>query len=118
MTDMAALAARYPTVAADLQAAGLTATQHDAYRVALISALVGRGTPKAAGVADPHSVLAQNMEFLRTHMDEVRTLARAGIRDPEHVGLNGGVIAYGWSLEHWLPEDVNAVGPMGIWRTP
>jgi len=38
MTDMAGLAAQYPTVAADLKAAGLTAAQQDAYRIALVSA--------------------------------------------------------------------------------
>jgi predicted esterase len=41
MTDMPALAATYPSVAADLEAAGLTAQQHEAYRVALLSANVG-----------------------------------------------------------------------------
>ena len=40
MVDMSALAARYPSVAADLKQAGLTAKQHDAYRVALLSAQI------------------------------------------------------------------------------
>jgi hypothetical protein len=38
MVDMVALAAQSPSVAADLQTAGFTAQQHDAYRVALTSA--------------------------------------------------------------------------------
>jgi len=36
MTDMAALAAQYPSVAADLKNAGLTADEHDAYRMSLL----------------------------------------------------------------------------------
>src|SRR5881394_1430623 len=39
MVDIAALAAQYPSVAADLKKAGLTAAQHEAYRVALASAV-------------------------------------------------------------------------------
>jgi hypothetical protein len=38
MVDMAALAAQYPSVAWALQVAGLTAQQHDTYRIALVSA--------------------------------------------------------------------------------
>ena len=37
MVDMPALAAQYPSVAADLKAAGLTAQQHEAYRIALLN---------------------------------------------------------------------------------
>jgi len=36
MTDMAALAAKYPSVAADLKKAELTASGHDAYRISLL----------------------------------------------------------------------------------
>lgn len=40
MTDMPALAAQFPTVAADLRAAGLTPKEHDSYRVALLSRML------------------------------------------------------------------------------
>src|SRR5438128_4254301 len=38
MTDLPALAAQYPTVAADLKAAELTASEAEAYRIAFLSA--------------------------------------------------------------------------------
>jgi len=44
MMDMPALASKYPSVAADLKEAGLTAQEHDTYRVALVSAVIGNFT--------------------------------------------------------------------------
>jgi hypothetical protein len=40
MADVPMLAAQYPSVAADLKAAGLTAEQHDQYRLAFLSAVI------------------------------------------------------------------------------
>lgn len=73
MVDMAALAAQYPSVAADLAKAGLTAQQHEACRVALISAIVaakGRGANAVAeepDPLDPNSVLTKNVAFMMIH---------------------------------------------------
>ncbi len=75
IVDMPALAARYPSVAAALQAAGLTARQHDAYRVALISASVTGGIKRTrVGPLDPASALGKNIEFLYTHSDALAPL--------------------------------------------
>ena len=52
MADIPALAAKYPSVAADLQAAGLTAEQHEVYRVALLSAY--SGIPRSRPTVMPH----------------------------------------------------------------
>jgi hypothetical protein len=88
MVDMPALAARYPSVAADLNAAGLTAQEHDAYRAALASAAIILDTRDSAGPtnlptalskmvvgSDPHlpvlpgSVTERNVEFMMQHDD-------------------------------------------------
>jgi len=87
MVDMAALAAAVPSVAAKLKAAGLTAQQHDAYRMALLSAIflavaqnpaipTGRRLPLPV---DPTSVLGQNVAFVLAHPDEVLVLEQTGI---------------------------------------
>lgn len=97
MVDMAALAAKYPSVSAGLKKAGLTARQHDAYRVALISASVARDvthkvspTDSAAAVkyhtfiewrntpvivVEATSVLGKNMAFMEAHSNELEALA-------------------------------------------
>jgi predicted esterase len=72
--DLAALAAQYPTVAADLKAAGLTAQQQDAYRIALLSAASTAKLKDQVGRLAPASVLAKNIAFLREHPDEVKAL--------------------------------------------
>jgi hypothetical protein len=69
ITDMSALAAKYPSVAADLKQAGLTGQQHDAYRVALLSAMVLQGAGDGAGAVDPNSTAAKNLAFLDAHQD-------------------------------------------------
>lgn len=94
MVDMAALATQYPSVTAALNQAGLTARQHDAYRLALFSALLflsqgqlGAGKLWASPgitVTKGDSVLpalkgdealAKNIAFLVAHPDEVQALA-------------------------------------------
>jgi hypothetical protein len=79
MVDMAALAAAYPSVAANLKAAGLTAKEHDAYRVALASAraLKHSAGEKARGALDPTSVQAKNLAFMDAHPDEFQALEDA-----------------------------------------
>ena len=81
MVDMPALAARQPSVAAALQAAGLTAQQHDAYRVALASAkLTGLGEQGGEPDArswrvEPTSTLGKNVAFVHAHPDETAAFA-------------------------------------------
>lgn len=104
MVDISALAARYASVAAALAKAGLTAPQHEAYRVALISARVAASlaaerirdmnTPAAianltankgvnlgdlVGRWDTSSVQAKNVAFLNAHADEVQALEATGM---------------------------------------
>ena len=54
MTDMRLLAKQFPSVAADLEAAGLTVQQHEAYRVALISARIANYTVHGPVAHGPH----------------------------------------------------------------
>ena len=98
MTDMVKLAAHYPAASAALQAAGLSAAQHDAYRAALVSARAtwrfrdlppenanallqneGLGDyplppPPQALAPDPASVLGRNVAFLEAHRAEADAL--------------------------------------------
>jgi dienelactone hydrolase len=95
MTDMVALAKASPSVAADLQAAGLTAAQEDAYRVAILRVGFARASGMVPGIPDPydtkvgqdlpftpiapHSVLAQNLAFRAAHSAEFAALAATGM---------------------------------------
>ena len=117
MVDMPTFAAHMPAVAADLKAAGLTAAQHDAYRLAMLSALIMVHAPKTLAALDPQSVVAQNVAFLQAYPDEVKALAWAGIQKQEGMWESGGLVG-GWSQWTGRPEGQRAVGPMGIWRTP
>jgi predicted esterase len=76
--DMPALAAAYPSVAADLKAAGLTAVQEDAYRRALLRVKLtdlgrqepdGNMTPDAVPMVSiaQKSVLEKNLAFRAAH---------------------------------------------------
>jgi hypothetical protein len=112
ITDMSALAAKYPSVAADLKKAGLTAKQHDAYRVALISAQVSKMAGSYAGIVDTASVLAKNVEFFNAHPDEFKTLETAGIAQPDKVSEVNRTA----TIKN--PKLADSYGAMGIWRTP
>jgi hypothetical protein len=72
LVDMPALAAQYPSVAAALKQAGLTAQQHDAYRIALISGIVTKA--ELAGAVEPTSVVGKNIAFLGAHQEELKAL--------------------------------------------
>ena len=95
--DIAAMAAAFPSVAADLQAAGLTAAQEDAYRNALLRV----GFVRMSGLADhsivdrlddPHlgsplpsppiseaSALGKNLAFRKSHEAEFSALAKTAM---------------------------------------
>jgi hypothetical protein len=94
--DMPALAAAYPSVAADLRAAGLTAVQEDAYRRALLRArlaVLGRQAPTGDMAPDtvpmvsvtPESVLGKNLAFQAVHATELAALEHTGVWTVENV---------------------------------
>jgi hypothetical protein len=93
MTDMSALAAQYPSVAADLQAAGLSVQQENAYRLAMFRALCAREVEKALRgpnsmelgknipfpLIAPNSVLGKNIAALQAYQAEFSALDKTGI---------------------------------------
>lgn len=78
-TDMIALAKRYPSVTADLHAAGLTAPQEEAYRAALIRVECAGMSPRATGEISPASVLGRNFAFWKTHAPAFTALENTGM---------------------------------------
>jgi predicted esterase len=78
-TDMVALAAQYPSVAADLKAAGLTAQQEEAYRAAIIRVGLTREAGKAAGTITPGSILEKNLAFRESHEAAFAALGKTGM---------------------------------------
>jgi predicted esterase len=79
MMDMAAMAAKYPAVAADLKQAGLTAAEEEAYRAALISAKATANASDFAGNVAPGSVLGKNVEFLNAQAAALDALDQTGM---------------------------------------
>ena len=88
MVDIAALAAKHPSVARALQEVGLSAQQHEAYRVALVSAHVMMPFDKLRAESPirtfikpvaPTSVLAKNLAFMQAHPDELKALEATGM---------------------------------------
>jgi len=78
MVDIPALAARYPSVAADLQQAGLTTRKEEEYRAALLSAGATMRADSAggAGTVKATSVLGNNVAFLRAHLAAFEALKK------------------------------------------
>lgn len=77
--DLVALAKKYPVVTMDLQAAGLTARDYTATRLALVSALLGETLHSVW--QDPQGstgVLQQNMAFVTAHPDMIDSLQSGG----------------------------------------
>lgn len=112
LTDLAALAAQYPSVAADLQQAGLTAQQHDAYRVALISTRIAAIAKDLLGPLEATSVLAKNLAFYEAHPDELEALEKAGQSERSDEAFAGG------GSKSIYPNAVDAAGSIGMWGTP
>ena len=79
MVAMPALAAQYPSVVAALKAAGLTAEQPDAYRLALISTSVARQAGKLDSTLAPTSVLGENIAFMKAHRNAFKLLGATGM---------------------------------------
>ncbi len=115
MMDMPALAAKYPSIAAALKAAGLTAEQHDAYRVAILSALLTKNIGEVAGVVDDASPLAKNLAFLEDHPDELEALETAGVKTPELMHRIGMDLPLSPSMDAEVQAKKYA---LGIWYTP
>jgi hypothetical protein len=78
-TNMIALAAKYPTVAADLAAVGLTARQEDAYRDAVIRVVFTHLAGKLAGPIRTGSVLEKNLAFLAAQPKAFDAIAHTGM---------------------------------------
>jgi hypothetical protein len=80
--DTPALAAQYPSVQTALRVAGLTATQADAYRRALIVAAANYapwpGGPHVPPVAAA-SRLGRNVAFLQAHKEALKVLGATGM---------------------------------------
>jgi hypothetical protein len=113
LMDLAALAAQYPSVAADLAQASLTAEQHDVARVALLSAMATSVAGEGVAAAAAGSVVTQNLAFFDAHQDKIDELGTTGIANPED----------GDGLEEMAkrqgsPAGADSFGPLGFWRTP
>jgi hypothetical protein len=81
---ISAIADKYPSVAADLKQAGLTAPQFNGYYMALVSAL-NTQTELAQYPADsvgPTPVEQQNIAFIKAHLKEVTALKSNGLYLP------------------------------------
>ena len=88
VVDMIAMAAKYPSVAADLKQAGLTAAQWEGYRQALFDADV---TQQAGGGDVPaNSALEKNIAFLKGHEKELAALKATGMWFPQAQQGGGG----------------------------
>jgi hypothetical protein len=77
--DMPALAAKYPSVAADLQQAGLTAQQEDAYRAAIVRVGFALEAGTTTGPIAETSVLGKNLAFRNTHDAEFKKLEKTSM---------------------------------------
>lgn len=115
MMEMPALAAKYPSIAASLKAAGLTAEQHDVYRVALLSALLTDNIGSVAGEIADTSVLAKNIAFMKEHPDEFETLEKAGVKTPELMHQIGMDLPLSLEMD---AEEQSKKYSLGIWYTP
>lgn len=87
MTDMPALAAKAPSVAAALKEAGLTPEEHDAYRIALTLARLTVAGERARGTSklfcciervEATSVLGKNAAFYDAHPKELQAFRTGG----------------------------------------
>ena len=76
--DIVALATKYPSIAADLKQAGLTAPQWEAYRNAILGASYTAQAAKRKGVTPAlTSAVGKNVAFLKTHQTTLNKLDRA-----------------------------------------
>lgn len=115
MMDMPSLAARQRSVAAALTAAGLTAAQHDAYRVALLSAVLMDAAGSVVDAAADTSAMAQNVTFVQEHREALAMLAQAGVQQPNAIG------GYGIDIPFLASADVMEHArkyAQGIWYMP
>ena len=78
-TNMIAMAAKYPSVAADLSKAGLTAQQEEAYRAAIIRVGFTRLAGETAGSVAETSVLGKNLALRVSHPEEFKALSATGM---------------------------------------
>lgn len=111
IVDMPGLAAKYPSVAAGLKKAGLTAQQHEAYRVALLSAIVTQSVGDETGTVEATSVLGKNIAFMEAHSSNFEALETAGVAQPDKANRTT-------PRNPAYPSEPDSLGGLGIWRTP
>ena len=79
LADIPVLAMQYPSIAADLQAAGLTAKQEERDRAAILGVELNRRANGTAGTPDQTSILAKNLAFREAHDAEFDELTMTGM---------------------------------------
>jgi hypothetical protein len=87
VVNMAAMATKFPSVAADLQRAHLTAQQWEQNRAALVAATLAaqQGVTPAAS-----SLVGENMAFLQAHPQEFQALRATGMWFPKPAPQSAG----------------------------
>ena len=106
LADMPALAKQYPRVAALFAAAQLTPEQHDAYRIALMSALALRSFPTDFSEEMPNRVGAERRDQVHAFATAHMTVSPTSVQ-----GKNLAFLA-----EH--RDEMAALEQTQIWRTP
>lgn len=92
VVNMVAMAAKYPTVAADLKQASLTAQEWQNYREALLTAWIAQKSGAASSIPAT-SALGKNLAFLNSHKTEFDALRATGMwfpAPPQQQGGGGG----------------------------
>jgi hypothetical protein len=136
MTDMTALAAKYPSVAAKLKQANLTPQQHEAYRVALFGALaLTRGAASLPGLVNAEQDVALTKAAVmvpdaqKTERDSALAKAYDKILAWQQqlsellvpdVAAANTLLAQARNAS-WVEANSDALGSLaatGIWRTP
>lgn len=106
LADMPALAKQYPAVAALFVAAKLTPAQHDAYRIALMSALALRNFPTDFSAPMPNGDLAQQQEQKRAFVAAHVTVTPMSVQGRNLAFVN---------QRH---DEMRALAATKIWMTP
>jgi hypothetical protein len=120
MVDMPALAAKYPSVAADLKEAGLTARQHDAYRIALTSARIADFVVHGPIAGGPHGDIPGMPPKISKIIDKaLDSLDRLDSSGKSPVSIDATSVL-GKNLEFTVThsEILKGLASTGMFRTP
>jgi hypothetical protein len=103
VVDMIAMAAKYPSVAADFKQAQVTPEQWEQLRLSLFTATVtdkilkavtekekAQGSP--GSIPAPSPLVGQNIAFLQTHQNELQALKATGMwfPNPQEIAVDDG----------------------------